>query len=170
MAHPLSTQALGNFDIPQGINGTPHHQFGKLSYVAIPHDWMMMKAKYVDTIDFHAISYGGGRADGLGHGGEGSGYFDCTGKNSGLRNGDWDGGFFLEECHAKDCFFGCGGSHFSQADHIAHYDFHTKDWGSDIDHGQDYFNSKNTSISGKACVEVNRFVRSPWYPPAMDIF
>ena len=170
MAHPLSTQTLGNFDISQYISGTPYHPFGKLSYAAIPHDWMMMKGKYADTIDFHAVSYGDGRVDGLGHGGEGGGYFGWSRRNGGLKNGDWDGGFFLEECRAKDCFFGCGGGHFSHSGHTGHYDFHTKDWGNDIDHGQDYFNSKDTPVSAKQCIEVDRFARSPWYPPTMDIF
>lgn len=128
-----------------------------MSYTAIPHDWMMTNGKYADSIDFYTNSYG---RDGLGHGGDGD--YSWSGKNGGLSNRDLDGkGIFLEECRAKDCFFGCGGSHLSHFGHVGHHDLYDKDWGYDIDDGQDGF---NTPVFGKPFVESDRFARSPMYP------
>ena len=69
---------------------------------------MMLNGKYNENSNYYTANFFG--RDGLGHGDENWSEKDC-----GRKIGDWDGGFFLEHCHAKDCFFGCGGGHSSHS-------------------------------------------------------
>jgi hypothetical protein len=164
MAHPLLTQTLGNFDLPPYINGNAQQSIGNLSYTAIPHEWMMMNGRIAENIRYYSNSHG---RDGLSYGG---GEVSCTGyiwgeKNSGLRNGDWDGGgIFLEQCHSKDCFFGCGGDHFYHTTYDGLYDSYSKDW--EIDDDQvGIANFKEHAFGKPHVLESNKFARSTRYFP-----
>lgn len=80
--------------------------------------------------------------DGLGHGVD-VGY---TGVQSGwsARSDDWNGGdgnganggTFLEQCHATDCFFGCGGNHSPPMEHVGRYDSRRIGWRDYVDGDQ----------------------------------
>lgn len=153
MAHSLSTQTLGTFDLPPYINGPCHQSFGNLSYAAIPHEWMMRNGKHTENGNYcSANSFG---RDGVGHGVD-----DWSRKHCGTKIGDWDEDFFLEQCGAKDCFFGCGGSHSSHTGYVGLDETYGRDW--IYDDGQDKFgNIKSAKVfERQSFLESNRFAKS----------
>ena len=147
MAHSLSTQTLGNFDLPPYISS---QSFGNVSHVAIPHEWMMMNGKYTENMNYYTTN--SFVRDGLGHGDE-----NWSGKDCGRKNGDWDGGFFLEHCHAKDCFFGCEGSHST---YVRHDESYGRNWF--YDDGQDEFGSVKRAnvLKRQSFLDSNRSAKS----------
>lgn len=159
MTHSLWTQTLGNFDLPPYINGPCHQSFGNLSPVPVPHEWMMMNGKYNENGDYHtANSFG---RDALSHDRD-----NWSGKNIGGKRVDWDGGFHLEQCHAKDCFFGCGGSHSTHTGYIGYDESYGRGW--ICDDGQyEFGNVKGANVfKGQSFLESNRFGKSStrYYP------
>ena len=107
--------------------GNPH---GNWSYTAIPHEWMM-NGKVVKNND-NGSPHG---RHGLGHGVDVE-YNGRSGRRAGI--GDWQGGdaigtTFLEQCRARDCFFGCGRSHSQQTESLGHYDPCRFDWRCAVD-------------------------------------
>jgi hypothetical protein len=134
MAHPFSTQTLGNLDLPNFITGNSH---GNSSYTTIPHEWMMNAGKIVENGEYDK-PYG---RDGLGHGVD-VGYNGQSGSST--RIGDWragdangaNGGTFFEQCHSRDCFFGCGRDHSQQGDYVGLYDSHGIGWRYVVEGGQ----------------------------------
>lgn len=158
MAHPFSTQTLGNLDLPNFISGNPH---GNSSYKSGPHEWMT-NGKIVENGDYND-PYG---RDGLGHGVEG-GYNGQGGWSA--RIGDWKGGdangvnegTFLEQCHARDCFFGCGRDHSQQGEYVGRYDSRGIGWRYVVDGGQGrtFTNELDYGLGNKYVLE-SRYPRS----------
>src|SRR5271170_4558646 len=163
MAHPFSTQTLGNLDLPSFITGNSH---GNSSYTTIPHEWMM-NGKIAENGEYDN-PYG---RDGLGHGVD-VGYNGQGGWSA--QHGDWkggdangaNGGTFLEQCHARDCFFGCGRDHSQQGEVVGRYDPRGIGWSHVVDGGQGgtFNNEMDYGLGNKYFLHA-RYARDSGYPP-----
>jgi hypothetical protein len=160
MAHPFSTQTLGNLDLPNFITGNSR---GNSSYTTIPHEWMM-NGKIVENGEYDN-PYG---RDGLGHGVD-VGFNGQSGWSTGI--GDWrggdangvNGGTFLEQCHSRDCFFGCGRDHSQQAEYVGRYDSHEIGWRYVVDGGQGGTFNNEMDYGIENYVLESRYARSSRY-------
>jgi hypothetical protein len=125
----------------------------------------MMNGKIVENGEYEN-PYG---RDGLGHGVD----VEYNGQNGwSARIGDWrggdangaKGGTFLEQCHSRDCFFGCGGDHSQQAAYVGLYDSHGIGWRYVVDGGQggNFNNEMGYGIENKYVLE-SKYARSSRY-------
>jgi hypothetical protein len=90
---------MGNFDLSPYIHGNSLESFGNPPNTAMTRGW----SEYPEYPGYSRFDGGDGVA----------GYDIWKGKADGFatRWGCGNGGELLEQCHAQDCFFGCGGYH-----------------------------------------------------------
>jgi hypothetical protein len=126
----------------------------------------MVNGKYSESISCHTIPYG---QDGLGHcGGFGIGGSGRDVDNLESKNGDWNRGLFLEQCHSKDCFFSCSGNQPSYTAYGEPNDVRSIDYGHDIGDAQlGYFNTAKESVFENNYVESAKFASSATHSPTI---
>jgi hypothetical protein len=108
---------LPNFDNLPSLFSSPSQAYGNASAPVSPHEWMT-GTPYSEDSGYMSIY----DRDEFGSRGEVGYLEDEWGgrRDVELREGGNEdiGGIFLEQCHSKHCFFGCGGSHLPSTCHV----------------------------------------------------
>ena len=133
--HHVSTITMGNFDLSPFIASSHSVSFGAAASIG-QRSWSASSgyggmAEGMGGVDLETVKYGGYYRDRIGLGGdEGvvwNGRGGCVEGEPGWDGGR-EGGLFLEECRAKNCFFGCGLSH-PDTRYVGGGDMYGRDWG-----------------------------------------
>jgi hypothetical protein len=118
---------LANLDTLPSFFSSPTQTYGNASAPVSPHEWMT-GTPYSEDSGYMSVY----DRDEFGSRGE-VGYLEEVWdgrRDVELReggNGD-SGGIFLEQCHSKHCFFGCGASHLPSPCHVEENRLFNREW------------------------------------------
>jgi hypothetical protein len=135
MVRSLSTPMLENFDTLPSFYRNPYPQaFGNASAPVSPHEWMTgtpysEDSGYVSVYDRDEFGFSaefGYKEDGW------AARRTVEFRESRDRNED-KGNIFIEQCHSRHCFFGCGGRHPPTTCRFGENDNFNRDWKYDLE-------------------------------------